>query len=125
MRSVIVLCTSALLLQRYGGAIAKVCMPLLKLGLQGIHPEDRALACKKYSQYRQGKFTGPFEDKFRVVRPDCSIRWVEVRAFPVRDKTGELVRVAGIAKDVTELRAANNQLNKPKSGIYPAPIENN
>jgi diguanylate cyclase (GGDEF)-like protein len=36
------------------------------------------------------------------VRPDGAIRWIETRAFPVRDDAGKIVRIAGVAKDVTE-----------------------
>ncbi len=87
----------------------------------GMHPDDRALAYKKFNQHRQGKFTGQFEDKFRVVRPDGSIRWVEVRMFPVSDETGINIRFAGIAKDVTELRAANELINKLSMAVEQSP----
>ncbi len=38
------------------------------------------------------------------MRPDGSIRWVHARAFPVADHTGNVVRVTGIAQDITDRR---------------------
>ncbi len=39
---------------------------------------------------------------FRIRRPDGSLRWIALRAFPVHDTAGQLVRVAGIAEDISE-----------------------
>ena len=42
------------------------------------------------------------DQHFRVVRPDGTIRWVHVRAFPVRDAHGRVFRLAGTLEDMTE-----------------------
>lgn len=42
----------------------------------------------------------------RIVRDDGAIRWVRTRLFPARDERGEVVRAAGIAEDVTDLKEA-------------------
>jgi len=46
----------------------------------------------------------------RIVRPDGSTRWVHVRSFPIRNESGAVYRVAGMAEDVTERRAAEQRL---------------
>ncbi|MFP5397391.1 MAG: PAS domain S-box protein, partial [Gammaproteobacteria bacterium] len=65
--------------------------------LQGVHPDDRprveaALALRR---------NGDHELTFRVVRPDGTLRWVRDRAFAVRDAAGRVVRVTGIAADIS------------------------
>lgn len=39
---------------------------------------------------------------YRIRRPDGDIRWIAARAYPIRDERGKIVRVAGIAEDITE-----------------------
>ncbi len=48
----------------------------------------------------------------RIVRPDGSIGWIWVRAFPIRNAQGEIYRVAGIAEDVTERKQAEEELRR-------------
>jgi PAS domain S-box-containing protein len=43
------------------------------------------------------------------VRPEGSIRWIEARGFPVRDDAGKIVRIAGVAKDITERKKADQK----------------
>lgn len=66
--------------------------------LQSIHPEDHErvlLALEQGTQQDQAV-------QCRLVRPDGSIPWVQIRTFPVRDEQGRIYRLAGIAEDITE-----------------------
>lgn len=72
-----------------------------------IHPDDRVATHEKYNQH---KLVGKFELEYRIVRPDHSIRWIEARGFPVLDDNGKLVRIAGVAKDITERKQAENRI---------------
>jgi len=49
---------------------------------------------------------------YRIVRPDGSLRWISAQAYPVRDNTGKIVRVAGIAEDITERQAYQQHLEE-------------
>ena len=44
------------------------------------------------------------------MRPDGSIRWIHDRAFPVRDATGQVYRLAGIAEDITQRKLLEKQV---------------
>ena len=70
-----------------------------------IHPDDQAAVLK---ENRKGLLAGHFELEFRVRRPDGSVRWIESRGFPVRDTADRVVRIAVVAADVTERRAARD-----------------
>jgi two-component system cell cycle sensor histidine kinase/response regulator CckA len=74
----------------------------------GIHPEDqeRVLATAQESA-RTGAFATVV---YRVVRPDKTMRWVRARATPVRDGAGQVVRLVGIAEDITDLKGTEAQL---------------
>mgnify|MGYP001560516477 FL=1 len=73
---------------------------------EAIHPDDRA---STHEKYMQGLAAGKFEFEFRIVRPDGSIRWIDARGFPVRDDSGKIVRITGVAKDITERRKADQK----------------
>ncbi|BEP52699.1 putative bifunctional diguanylate cyclase/phosphodiesterase [Variovorax sp. V116] len=50
--------------------------------------------------------------EYRLCTGDGARRWVENRYVPVRDKDGRLIEVEGIVIDVTERKAAEEQLAK-------------
>lgn len=68
--------------------------------LELVHPEDRPVVMALYQQARDG----PTSAEFRVARSDGAMRWVVVRALPLR-QNGAVTAIAGIGEDVTERRA--------------------
>jgi PAS domain S-box-containing protein len=79
--------------------------------LDSVHPDDRKWVAEGLHLQ---SVSGQHEYRYRIVRPDGSLRWIRDRAFPVRDKSGKLIRVAGIAEDITERRSAEGELKKEK-----------
>jgi PAS domain S-box-containing protein len=77
--------------------------------IEAIHPDDRASIHEKY---RNRTSVGKYEFEFRIVRPDGSIRWIESRGFPIQDDAGKIVRIAGIAKDITEHKQDSRELRE-------------
>ncbi|MGB6944098.1 MAG: PAS domain S-box protein [Bryobacteraceae bacterium] len=71
-----------------------------------ILPGDRE---KMEEIFRRGA-ESEFEIEFRIVRPDGSVRWIRDRGFPIRDASGKVYRVAGIANDITEGKLAEAAL---------------
>jgi PAS domain S-box-containing protein len=68
--------------------------------MDSVHVDDR-------ERVRQALVAIPkekTETEFRIVQPDGQVRWVWSRAFPVRDSTGQVFRVAGILEDITDER---------------------
>jgi diguanylate cyclase len=63
------------------------------------------------------------EFEFRIRRPDGETRWIAARTFPVADDRGQLLRVVGIATDITERKHASariehlNRVHAMLSGI--------
>jgi PAS domain S-box-containing protein len=75
--------------------------------LEAIHPEDRdrVLEAALTKQLR-----GEYEETYRIIRPDASVRWVHDRAFPIRDAAGQVYRIVGVAADITNQRNLEQQL---------------
>jgi len=78
------------------------CQSLLDVSeswMDAIHPEDcariRAAAFQK-------QVHGAYDEQYRIVRPDGTMRWIRDRAYPVRDEAGMVYRVVGVAEDITE-----------------------
>jgi PAS domain S-box-containing protein len=66
--------------------------------MEAIHPDDRQRV--SIAVARQGQ--GMYREEYRIVRPDGSIRWIWDRAYPIRDASGTVYRIVGLAEDVTD-----------------------
>lgn len=51
--------------------------------------------------------TGVYEEEFRIVLPDNSVRWVRDRAFPVKNTLPGRDRVARVTSDISARKAAD------------------
>jgi two-component system, cell cycle sensor histidine kinase and response regulator CckA len=70
-----------------------------------IHPDDQAASVEAFGRVLAGE-QNSFVLTYRIIRPDGSMRWIEDLGVPVRDDLGRVLRVTGIAKDVTRRVAA-------------------
>lgn len=77
--------------------------------LEAVHPEDRV---RVYEAVETKRTAGTYDEEYRIVRPDGSVRWIRDRAFPVRDDDGRVARVAGIAENVTERKNIEAELER-------------
>ncbi len=77
--------------------------------MDAIHPEDRERVVEVLDDHELQSAPNMV---YRVIRPDGSTRWVHARGFPVHDENGAVVRVAGIAADITERKQAEEALRK-------------
>lgn len=73
---------------------------------EAIVPEDRA---RILLAIRTKELRGEFDEEYRIQRPDGTVRWVRDRAFPIRNEAGEIYRVAGVARDITDRKQLEEQ----------------
>jgi len=77
--------------------------------IDAIHPDDR-------ERVRQAFFTnilrGKYDEEYRVVRPDGTVRWVRDRGYPVKNDAGAILYVNGIAEDITQRKHVAAELHR-------------
>ena len=89
----------------YGHSVADF-MANPRRWLEAIHPEDRSAIDRAWERMRE---TGSFEEEYRIIRPDGSMRWVHDRSTLVPDESGQPLRLDGIVTDITERRKAEQR----------------
>ncbi len=77
--------------------------------LEAIHPEDLSRILEASVNKQTG---GIYDEIYRIVRPDGSLRWIHDRAFPIRDAVGEVYRIVGTAEDITRQRELEEQFRQ-------------
>ena len=77
-----------------------------KAWLDAVHEEDRERVADAAATKQPA---GDYDETYRIVRPDGEVRWIHDRAFPVRDSGGALVRMVGVAEDITEKKRMEAQ----------------
>ncbi|HTL62167.1 MAG TPA: PAS domain S-box protein [Nitrospira sp.] len=77
--------------------------------LEAIHPEDRDPVLQAALRKQTA---GTYDEEYRILRPDGSIRWIRDRAFPVHDGTGAVSRIVGVADDITDRKRAEEALQR-------------
>ncbi len=77
---------------------------------ESIYPDDVDFANESFQTIVQ---TGGGEVReYRIVRPDGSVRWISDRGFAIKDESGEVLRIAGIAEDVSDRKQAEVALRE-------------
>lgn len=72
-----------------------------------LHPDDREAVDEAF----QNKATeGEFDEEYRIFLPDGTLRWIRDRCFPVRDASGRVYRLTGIAEDITKRKQTEEAL---------------
>ena len=71
---------------------------------KAVHPEDQPRILEAARRVYTGMDPIWFNEEYRIVQPDGSLRLVWVRTFPILDQNKKPYRVAGLIQDITERR---------------------
>ncbi|HLP02449.1 MAG TPA: PAS domain S-box protein [Opitutaceae bacterium] len=74
--------------------------------VDSLHPEDRARIMEAIVTKQ---VSGEYNETYRIIRPDGELVWIRDRAFPVCDAAGKVVRIVGVAADITEKKRIEAQ----------------
>jgi two-component system cell cycle sensor histidine kinase/response regulator CckA len=74
-----------------------------------LHAEDKARMLHARQQLAKG---AAYDLEYRILQPDGACRWVGERAYPVMGDRGTVERVVGVARDITERRQLEVQLQQ-------------
>jgi PAS domain S-box-containing protein len=75
--------------------------------LQALHPEDRERLERSFASRNLEE---EWEGIYRIIQPDGQVRWIRDRRYPVRDPRGQVIRLAGISVDITEIKNSQQML---------------
>lgn len=78
------------------------------LCIASLHSDDQDRVRNAFEDVFSGR-TPRFETEYRVIRPDGTLRWVSDNGTPIRNPDGEIIRIGGIAKDITERKQVESQ----------------
>jgi PAS domain S-box-containing protein len=67
--------------------------------IEAIEPQDRE---RVQAAWLEKVLLGRYDEEYRITRPDGTVCWIRDRAFPIPDEWGNIVRVAGIAEDISQ-----------------------
>ena len=82
--------------------------------VNAIHPDDRERV--EAALEKQRERPDAYDETYRVVQPDGEVRWVRDRSSGVY-RDGELVRLIGIAREITALREREQELRAFRSAV--------
>jgi PAS domain S-box-containing protein len=69
--------------------------------LESVHEEDRSKFADSFLEQQR---SDDVRLRYRIIRSDGEIRWLEGRSVPIEDEQGNVVKIAGITEDITEQR---------------------
>uniref|UniRef100_UPI0035CB3580 PAS domain-containing hybrid sensor histidine kinase/response regulator n=1 Tax=uncultured Nostoc sp. TaxID=340711 RepID=UPI0035CB3580 len=92
----------------YGLPSATLC-PTIEDYLNLIHPEDRELVAASIPRMiEKGRAT----TDYRVVWPDGSLHWLNCKAQVYYNEIGQMIRMIGTNKDITERKLAQQKISE-------------
>ena len=85
-----------------------------RLFVEMVHPEDMDRVGSEVQLYIEAGLDS-FEQEYRIVCADGSVRWIYDRTVVERDSAGEVASLQGIVLDITERRRIEDELARSES----------
>jgi PAS domain S-box-containing protein len=86
--------------------------------LDVIHPEDRLHVQKTFARALADR--GGYDEEYRIVRPDGSLRWIAGKGRAEYDDSGTPVRMMGVALDITDRKCAEEEVSRREAQLAEA-----
>lgn len=80
--------------------------------IQAVHPDDRQQVIDDIPKQIDSQTEVINFREYRITKSDDSILNIKARAFPIRDNNGEVIRIAGIAENITERKNTEEGLRQ-------------
>lgn len=79
-----------------------------------VHPDD---APKVHEAIERLSGGARVDLEYRIVLPSGKVRWLHDRGFPIWDRDGQIVRLAGVAEDVTQRKVQSHKRIKRREQL--------
>lgn len=80
--------------------------------LDVIHPEDKERIIRSIKNQNQGI---PFNEEYRIIRPDGSMRWISGRSAILFNDKGEINRLVALSQDITKRKLSEESLRESEA----------
>ena len=80
--------------------------------LEAVHPDDQQQVINDIPEKLDLSSKVINFREYRIIKPDGEIIWVKARAYPVYNSAGEVIRIAGIAEDITARKFAEETIRR-------------
>ena len=77
--------------------------------LEGVDEQDRERIKRAFDEVA---VSGKYDEEYRDLRPDGSLRWVRDRGFPIENHRGVVYRIARISQDISDRKSAEHRLRE-------------
>jgi two-component system, cell cycle sensor histidine kinase and response regulator CckA len=77
--------------------------------IDAIHLDDRE---RIRTNFFEQSLLGNYDEEYRILRPDGSLRWIRDRGFPIKDHHGTAYRAVGFAEDITNRKSTETMLRR-------------
>ena len=77
--------------------------------LDAVLPEDKPMLVNARKRTGQGKL---LDEQYRILNASGQVRWIHDHSYPVFDASGQLERIVGTARDVTDRKLAELALSR-------------
>jgi two-component system, cell cycle sensor histidine kinase and response regulator CckA len=77
--------------------------------IDAVHLDDQSRIQAKFFEQ---SLLGNYDEEYRIVRPDGSLRWIRDRGFPIKDHHGKAYRSVGFAEDITNRKSTEAILRR-------------
>lgn len=102
-------------LYRIYGLTPETYTPSYEAYLTKIHPDDRQRVMDATNRVFHENV--PYSHDERIFRPDGSLRYLHTWAFPVLDENGKLTKLVGVCQDITDRKAAEEEVRQLNEGL--------
>ena len=77
--------------------------------IESIHPDDKERITQTYLD-ESDISNGLFDEQYRIIRTDGTIRWIWSRKYPIFNQKGKVIRLLSISDDITKIKETEETL---------------
>ncbi len=78
--------------------------------IEAIHPEDRDRTVEMIWNGFDNIDEAKEGFEYRIIRPDGKVIWIWMQSFLIRDESGEISRIIGVASEITGYKKAEQEI---------------
>jgi PAS domain S-box-containing protein len=97
--------------ENIGGIYGVSAAEYAERGFELLHPEDRDR--RRETVQKVVDEGGSYHSEFRIIRPDTqAVVWIEERASAITDDEGRVIRLVGVAADITDRKKRDEEIRR-------------